>query len=109
LIQVGYEEEIIFIIMLKELPTFYNGMCYVIEYKHPFNANDVLPEMGVTIVKTNKDLDYVKLWLTTDYDYLASTHSLYGDFFPFKFDVRFDEKQKTKIMVVETSLRPLNK
>ena len=67
-------------------------------------------QMGVTIVKTNKDLDYVKLWLTTDYDYLASTHSLYGDFgFPFKFDVRFDEKQKTKIMVVETSLRPLNK
>ena len=107
MIQVGYEEEIIFVIMVKELPTFYNGMCYVIEYKHPFNANDVLPEMGVTIVKTNKDLDYVKLWLTTDYDYLASTHSLYGDFFPFKFDVRFDEKQKTKIMVVETSLRPL--
>ena len=66
-------------------------------------------QMGVTIVKTNKDLDYVKLWLTTDYDYLASTHSLYGDFVPFKFDVRFDEKQKTKIMVVETSLRPLNK
>ena len=93
--------------MVKELPTFYNGMCYVIEYKHPFNANDVLPEMGVTIVKTNEDLDYVKVLLTTDHDYLALTHSIYGDFFPFKFDIRFDEKQKSKIMVVETSIRPL--
>ena len=107
MIQVGYEEEKTFVIMVKELPTFYNGMCYVIEYKHPFNGNEVLPEMGVTVVKTNEDLDYVKVWLTTDHDYLASTHSIYGDFFPFKFDVRFEEKQKTKVMVVETSLRPL--
>ena len=40
------------------------------------------------------------MWITSDLDYLASTHSIIKDILPFKFDVTFGEKKATRIAVV---------
>ena len=94
-------------ISIKELPSFYSGMCFIIEFLHPFDANELLPQIGITVQKRNEDLEYVKVWMTSDFDYLASTHSMIGNVLPFKFDVLFEEKQATMIAVVEARHRPL--
>ena len=74
---------------------------------HPFDASESLPQIGIIVQKRNEDLEYVKVWITSDFDYLASTHSMIGNVSPFKFDVRFEEKQQTTIAVVEARHRPL--
>ena len=94
-------------ISVKELPSFRSGMCYTIEVQHPFDASELLPQIGITVQKRNEDLEYVKVWMTSDLDYLAAAHSLYGNVLPFKFDVTFEEKQATMIAVVDARHRPL--
>ena len=94
-------------IIVKELPTFYMGMCYVIEYKHLFNANQQLPDMSVAIEKENINIESLKVSMTSDLEYIEAMHDWPPDILPFKFNVPFGRKSGTEITVVETMISPL--
>ena len=100
-------KDVTYQISVKELPTFYSGMCYVIRFENNFNNEDSLSEMTVTIEKKVTQLQFVKVWITSDYDYLDAIHHMWGDIIPYKFSVPFGGVHTTQVTVVETMLKPL--
>ena len=92
---------------VKELPTFYSGLCYVVEFQRNFNDTDALSEMTVTVEKINMDMEIVKVWITPEYDYLDATHQDWGIFLPFKFSVPFGGFRTTQVSLIETVIKPL--
>ena len=92
---------------VKELPTFYSGLCYVVEFQRNFNYTDALSEMTVTVEKINMDMEIVKVWITPEYDYLDATHQDWGIFLPFKLSVPFGGFRTTQVSLVETVIKPL--
>ena len=82
-------------------------MCYVVEFKRNFNDTDALSEMTVTVEKRNMDMKFVKVWITSEYDYLDATHQDWGIFLPFKFSVPFGGFRTTQVSLVETVMKPL--
>ena len=56
---------------MKELPTFKEGMCYVLELKDSY----ILSQSLSLTVEKNEDIkmDYVKWTMTSDHDYLGVT------------------------------------
>ena len=80
-------------------------MCYIIE--SPKQRFD-FPYMTVTIEKRDMDMDYVKIWITANYDFLSLTHSTEGDNVPFQFDAPFTGNYIYRIRFRETIVKPLN-
>ena len=81
-------------------------MCYIIESKQRFDFDS----MTVTIEKRDMDIDSLKIWLTSNYDFLLFTTNAQtqSDFFPFQFRVPFAETYTTRITFRETIMKPLN-
>ena len=50
--------------------------------------------MTVTIEK-NVDIEFLKVWITSDYDFLVPTHDHYGIFEPYQFTVPFGKVYST--------------
>ena len=59
--------------MLRELPSFYRGLCYIIE--HTQTLTTMAEKITVTIEKKVMDIEFVKAWITSDYDYLDAIHT----------------------------------
>ena len=90
---------------MKELPSFHDGMCYVIESLQPFDFNS----MTGSIEKIHTDIDSTKIWITSNYDFLFLTHTPVSDFEPpFKFRVPFEEVTTKRVTLTETIIKPLN-
>ena len=79
-------------------------MCYIIESKHHFDFND----MTVTIEKSDMDINFVRVWITSNYDFLVATTTLKSSMVPFQFIISFGEIQLTRITFEETIIKPLN-
>ena len=91
---------------VKELPTFHNGMCYVIELMDRYISKDSL----TVTVKRNKgnEMEYVKWTMTSDHDYLSETHlNMWIDYMPFKFTSLFGDMMNHKVKTVQTIRKPL--
>ena len=79
-------------------------MCYIIESKQYFDFDF----MTGTIEKSNMDINLVKIWLTSNYDFLVATSPLKSDLVPFQFTVPFGGFQFTQITFGESIIKPLN-
>ena len=79
-------------------------MCYLIEPRESF----VFDSMTVTIEKKYADIDRLKVWLTSDYDYLGAVQDDYRDFPSYHFNAPFGEIYSTRITIKETIIKPLN-
>ena len=80
-------------------------MCYIIEStKQRFD----FPYMTVSIEKRDMDMDSMKVWITSDYDFLSITHSPKSDHDPFQFRVPFAGIDMVRIRIRETIIKPLN-
>jgi hypothetical protein len=77
-------------------------MCYIIKSQLDFGS------MTVTIEKKNLDIDLLKVWLTSDYDYFGATRGIYGISAPYQFNVPFGKKHSTQITFKETIIKPLD-
>ena len=79
-------------------------MCYIIESKQPFDIDSMI----VTIEKNDMDINFTKIWITSDYDFLlVINQNLKKQMVPFQFKVRFGG-YITKITFRETITKPLN-
>ena len=78
-------------------------MCYTIQSKQSFEFES----MTITIEK-NVDIEFLKVWITSDYDFLIPTHDAYGDFEPYQFSVPFGKVYSTRIRFKETIIKLLN-
>ena len=87
---------------MKELPSFSNGMCYIIKHKQSF----VLNSMTVTIEKKNVDIGHLKVWLTSNFDFLRAIQDEHDP--SYKFNVPFGEIYSTRITFKETIIRTLD-
>ena len=88
---------------MKELPSFANGMCYIIKHKQSF----VFESITVTIEKKNVDIGDLKVWLTSNYDFLRAIQEG-NDPFLYKFNVPFGGIYSTRITFKETIFKALN-
>jgi hypothetical protein len=79
-------------------------MCYIIEAKQSFDFQ----WMTGTIEKSNTDIKFVKVWLTSNYDFLVATSWQKGVLVPFQFTVPFGGFQYTQIILRESIIKPLN-
>ena len=84
-------------------------MCYVIE-----NINNYTSSESVTvIVEKNEAMEidttvqFLKVRMTSNHDYLGATHRMWGGFMPFKMIIPFGRLKTPKITIVETVRRPL--
>ena len=92
---------------MKELPTFKEGMCYVLELKDSY----ILSQSLSLTVEKNEDIkmDYVKWTMTSDHDYLGvTTTRKVADAMPYKFTSKFGGIMNPKITTVQTIRNPLN-
>ena len=81
-------------------------MCYIIEStKQRF---DFVAYMTVSIEKRDMDMDSMKIWITSDYDFLSITNSAKSDHDPFQFRVPFAGIDMVRIRIRETIIKPLN-
>ena len=80
-------------------------MCYIIE--SPKQRFD-FPYMTVSIEKRDMDMDSMKIWITSDYDFLSITNSAKSDHDPFQFRVPFAGIDMVRIRIRETIIKPLN-
>ena len=87
---------------MKELPSFANGMCYIIKHKQSFVFNSIT----VTIEKKNIDIGHLKVWLTSDYDFLEAI--LNENFPSYQFNVPFGEIYFPRITFKETIIKALD-
>ena len=78
-------------------------MCYIIESKQHFDFD----LMTVTIEKSDMDINFVKIWITSNHEFLAATTSLKSSLVPFQFTVPFGGIHYTQITLKETILKPL--
>ena len=79
-------------------------MCYIIEAKQSFDFQ----WMTGTIEKSNNDINFVKVWLTSNYDFFAATNWQKSVLVPFQFNVPFGGFQYTQISLRESIIKPLN-
>ena len=79
-------------------------MCYIIEAKQSFDFQ----WMTGTIEKSNKCINFVKLWLTSNHDFLVATNWQKSVLVPFQFNVPFGGFQYTQISLRESIIKPLN-
>ena len=79
-------------------------MCYIIKSKQNFDFEI----MTLTIEKKYTDIHSLKVWLTSNYDFLGGTYDRYGISAPYQFDVLFGKDQYTHITFKETIIKPLN-
>ena len=94
-------------IAVYELPSFHNGLCYVIETNIYFN--DFSQEIWITVEKNEEDeLKGISIWLTNEYEYLGVSHTYWGDFNEFKISVPFGEMEIPKITITENVLQSLD-
>ena len=64
--------------------------------------------MTLTIEKKYVDIHSLKVWITSNYDFLGGTNDRYGISVPYQFDVLFGKDQFTHITFKETIIKPLN-
>ena len=79
-------------------------MCYLIKPMQSF----VFDSMTLTLDKKNVNIDRLKVWLTSNYDFLGATQDDYRDFPSYQFNVPFGENYSTRITFKETIINPLN-
>ena len=79
-------------------------MCYIIESKQHFDFGT----MTVSIEKSDMDISFVKIWITSDYDFLVATTRLKSFLVPFQFRISFGAIDYTEITFRETIIKPLN-
>ena len=79
-------------------------MCYIIESKQHFDFD----LMTVTIEKSDMDINFVKIWITSNHEFLAATTSLKSSLVPFQFTVPFGGIHYTQITFRETIVKPLD-
>ena len=77
-------------------------MCYIIKHKQSFVFNSIT----VTIEKKNVDIGHLKVWLTSDYDFLEAI--LNENFPSYQFNVPFGEIYFPRITFKETIIKALN-
>ena len=77
-------------------------MCYIIKSKQSF----VFDSMTVTIEKKNVDIGRLKVWLTSNYDFLGAT--LNRNFRSYQFSIPFGEIYSTRITLKETIIKALD-
>ena len=90
--------------IVKELPSFYEGMCYIIESKQHFDFD----LMTATIEKSDMDINFVKIWITSNYDFFAATTMFKSSMVPFQFTVPFGGIHYTQVTFSETIIKPLH-
>ena len=64
--------------------------------------------MTVTLDKKNVNIDRLKVWLTSNYDFLGATQDDYRDFPSYQFNVPFGENYSSRITFKETIIKILN-
>ena len=79
-------------------------MCYIIESKQHFHFNS----MTGTIEKIDMDINFVKIWITSNYDFFDATTNAKSSLVPFQFTVPFGKISYTQITFGETIIKPLN-
>ena len=77
-------------------------MCYIVEAKRHSDY------FSMTIEKINMDIDFVKIWITSNYDFMLASNLVESDFLPFHFDVPFTRMHTTLIKFRETIIKPFN-
>ena len=77
-------------------------MCYIIESKQHFDF------YSGTIEKIDMDINFVKVRMTSNYDFLVATSRLKSSLVPFQFTVPFGGIHYTQITIEETIIKPLN-
>ena len=79
-------------------------MCYIIESKQHFDFDSITG----TIEKSDMDINFVKIRITSNHDFLVATTRLKSSLIPFQFTVPFGGIHYTQITFVETIIKPLN-
>ena len=79
-------------------------MCYIVESKQSFD----IQWMTGTIEKSDMDINFVKIWITPNFDFLVTTTSLKGSLVPFHVTVPFGGIHYSQITFIETIIKPLN-
>ena len=80
-------------------------MCYIIESKQHFDFDS----MVLTIEKTDMAIESMKIWITSDYDFLlVLNQNLERKIVPFEFSTPFAGTKTAKIKLRETIIKPLN-
>ena len=79
-------------------------MCYIIKPNDSF----VFETMTVTIEKKNSDIDGLKVWITSNYDFMGATQDDPRHFPSYRFNAPFGEKYFPRITIKETIIKPLN-
>ena len=79
-------------------------MCYIIKSKQSF----LFEIMTLTIEKKYVDIHSLKVWITSNYDFLETTNERTSISAPYRFDVLFGKDQYTHITLKETIIKPLN-
>ena len=79
-------------------------MCYIIDSKQHFDFDS----MTGTIEKNDIDINFVKIWITYNYDFLTTTTSSKGYSVPFHVTLPFGGIHYTQITFIETIIKPLN-
>ena len=64
--------------------------------------------MTLTIEKKYVDIHSLKVWITSNYDFLETTNERTSISAPYRFDVLFGKDQYTHITLKETIIKPLN-
>ena len=79
-------------------------MCYVIESKQYFDFK----LMTATFEKSDMGINFVKIWITSDHEFLTASTSLKSSLVPFQFTVPYGGMHYTQITFRETIVKPLN-
>ena len=80
-------------------------MCYIVESKQRFDITSMI----ATFEKVDKDIDSMKIWITSDYDFLLVTNThLKREIVPFQFRVDFAGFYTPRITFMETIIKSLN-
>ena len=80
-------------------------MCYIVESKQQFDITSMI----ATFEKVDKDIDSMKIWITSDYDFLLVTNThLKREIVPFQFRVDFAGFYTPRITFRETIIKSLN-
>ena len=95
---------------VRELPSFTDGMCYLIQSNLTLiadgNQGDELIITAKKLPKQN-DIRELNVWLTDDYDYLAATHQYWAESRPLKINLPFGNHQIPLIKYQEFTHTPL--
>ena len=88
------------------MPSFYNGLCYVIESNYYFGK--VFSQLWITFERNAKvDLESISVWMTYQYDYLSIVNHFFGDYRAFKISLPFGKKKVKNIEFKENQFHHL--